>query len=77
MSVVGPFIKVLVAKFGPHHLGDNCMGCCSRFIVVAGIFTPLLLNVLRFNDLFYGGDSAGVDGLLEVIFLIECLLVLL
>ena len=49
----------------------------DSFIVVAGIFPPLLLNVLRFNDLFDGGDSAGVDGLLEVILLIECLLVLL
>ena len=47
------------------------------FVVVADIFLPPLLDVLRIDNLFDGGDSVGVDGLLEVIFLPEGLLILL
>ena len=39
------------------------------FAVASDIFLPPLLNVLRVDDLFDGGDSAGVNGILEVIFL--------
>ena len=39
------------------------------FVVVSDVFLPPLLNVLRINDLFDGGDSAGFDGILEVIFM--------
>ena len=47
------------------------------FFFLANLFLPLLLDVLHINDLFNGGDSAGVNGLLEVIFLPESLLILL
>ena len=39
------------------------------FAVVSDIFLLPLFNVLRIDDPFNGGDSAGVDGILEVIFL--------
>ena len=49
----------------------------DSYVAVSKEFFPPLLNVLRINDLFDGGDSAGVDGLLEVIFTLEGLLILL
>ena len=39
------------------------------FVVVDDILLPPLPDVLRVDNLFDGGDSTGVDGLLGVIFL--------
>ena len=47
------------------------------FVVVSEVLFPPLLNLLCVNILFGGGDSAGVNGLLEVIFLLQGLLILL
>ena len=47
------------------------------FVGVADVFLLLLFDVLCADNLFNGGDSAGVDGLLEFIFLIEGILILL
>ena len=47
------------------------------FVVVPHVFLPPLRNVLRVDNLFNDGESAGVNGLLEFIFLSEGLLILL
>ena len=47
------------------------------FVVVSDVLFPPLLNLLCVNILFGGGDSTGVNGLLEVIFLLQGLLILL
>ena len=47
------------------------------FVVVANILLLLLLDILRVDNLFNGGDYIGVDGLLEVILMSWGLLILL
>ena len=55
-------------------VGEEQVDC---FLVVADVLLPPLLDVLHVNNLFDGGDSASVNGLLEIIFLPAGLLILL